>query len=358
MNKTIKKARKKKNKTLKKNYKTIKISSNFESGNIKFIKQNLNTIHLEIKNEPYPKKTKKKFQNWFYFKVCNIKNKNTIFKINNINNYDNDWKGFNVCFSYDNKTWKRYTTKLKKKTLTWQIKPEKNIIWFAYYPPYTFSKTKKLFKKSKIIGKTKDNNPVIMKRFGRGAKKVWLISGQHSGETINSWMLEGFYKRMMERKKELFKKYTFYIIPNANPDGNKRGYWYVTSKGINLNRDWNKFSAPETKAIKKQIDKIGYYLVLDLHGDEGTKNHFLVELTNKHPVFDIFNKKLNQKNKHFQLDNYYKGSYMKEVNDTLDEYTMGITVEGAMKHGLFNHKTIQDEPLKIGKDIADIFVEI
>ena len=197
-----------------------------------------------------------------------------------------------------------------------------------------------------------------MKKCGYGPKKVWLISGQHSGETINSWMLEGFYKRMLERKNKLYKKYTFYIIPNANPDGNKRGHWYVTSKGINLNRDWDKFKSPETRAIKKQIDKIGYYLVLDLHGDEGTKNHFLVELTNKHPIFDIFNKKLNEKNKHFQLENYYKGSYMKEVNDTLDEYTMGITVEGAMKHKLFNHKTIQDESIKIGKDIADILEEI
>ena len=49
---------------------------------------------------------------------------------------------------------------------------------------------------------------------------------------------------------------------------------------------------------------------------------------------------------------------MKEVNDTLDEYTMGITVEGAMKHPLYNHKTIQDEPLKIGKDLADVFTEL
>ena len=30
---------------------------------------------------------------------------------------------------------------------------------------------------------------------------------------------------------------------------------------------------------------------------------------------------------------------MKQVKHTLDEYTMGITVECATKHGLFNHKT-------------------
>ena len=33
-----------------------------------------------------------------------------------------------------------------------------------------------------------------MKKLGNGSKRIWLISGQHSGETINSWILEGFVK--------------------------------------------------------------------------------------------------------------------------------------------------------------------
>ena len=73
-----------------------------------------------------------------------------------------------------------------------------------------------------------------MKTFGNGPKNIWLISGQHPGETISSWILEGFYKRMKKKRETLYKKYTFYIIPNANPDGNELGYWYVNSKGINL----------------------------------------------------------------------------------------------------------------------------
>jgi len=349
---------KNKNKTKKNYIKKIIIDSNFESGNIKLISKKNNTINLEIENEPYPKNTKKKYQNWFYFKVSNITNKKLKFIIHNIRNFDNDWKGFNVCYSYDNNIWKRKKTKLNNNNLSWNFLSKRKVVYFAYYPPYPFSKSKSLFKGSKIIGRTKDKNPILMKTFGNGHRKIWLISGQHPGETINSWMLEGFYKRMMERKNKLFKKYTFYIIPNANPDGNQRGHWYVTSKGINMNRDWDKFKSPEVKAIKKQIDNIGYFLVFDLHGDEGSKNHFLVELKNKHPLFDKINKKLYKKNKHFQLENYYKGAYMKEVNDTLDEYTMGITVEGAMKHPIFNHKTIQDEALYIGKNIADTLMEI
>ena len=211
----------------------------------------------------------------------------------------------------------------------------------------------------KTIGYTKDKRPILMKKIGNGPKRVWFISGQHSGETINSWILEGFVKRLLERKSTLKKKYTFFIIPNANPDGNVRGHWYVTSKGINLNRDWLNTKSPEVKAIKKQMDKYGYDLVFDLHGDEGCKNHFLANSYGcKHPLHDIINKKLNKKNKHFQLKNYYSDAYMKGAKDTLDDYTRGITMEGCMKHSLYNHKTIQDEPLKIGKDLLDTLAEL
>ena len=163
----------------------------------------------------------------------------------------------------------------------------------------------------------------------------------------------------MERKSTLKKKYTFFIIPNANPDGNVRGHWYVTSKGINLNRDWLDTKSPEVKAIKKQMDKYGYDIVFDIHGDEGCKKHFILHSRGcKPPYFDSINKKLNQKNKHFQLKNYYDDAYMEGAKDTLDDYTRGITIEGCMKHPIYKHKTIQEEPLKIGKDLLDILSEL
>ena len=363
MTKTKRKTKIRKNKT-KKN-KPVEISSDFESGNIihkssKYDKHLNSIINLEIREEPYPKRTRRKYKNWFYFKATNLKGK-TKFNIANIRNYFNDWKGYTVCYSYNNKTWKRLKTRvnIEKKRLVWEINPKKSTMWFAFYPPYPFSKSKKLLPNMKTIGYTKDKRPILMKKIGTGPKRVWLISGQHSGETINSWILEGFVKRLLERKATLSKKYTFFIVPNANPDGNVRGHWYVTSKGINLNRDWLHTKSPEVKAIKKQMDKYGYYIVFDIHGDEGCTKHFILHsLGCKPPYFDGINKKLNQKNKHFQLKNYYDDAYMKGAKDTLDDYTRGITIEGCMKHPIYNHKTIQDEPLKIGKDLLDTLAEL
>ena len=115
--------KKKSNKKTKKNFskssqnkktKKIKILRNFEGSNIgilsKKVKNSKIKINLKIKNDPYKKQVKRKFQNWFYFKVSNIKNKSVQYEIHNVNNYDDDWKGFNVCYSYDNVHWNRTKT--------------------------------------------------------------------------------------------------------------------------------------------------------------------------------------------------------------------------------------------------------
>ena len=112
MPKTKRYNKKKKNKTVKK--KPLHISSNFESGNIIHKKTTDNIVDLEIREEPYPYSTKRKYKNWFYFKASNLSGK-TQFNIGKIRNYFNDWKGFTVCYSYDNKNWKRFKTKVNIK---------------------------------------------------------------------------------------------------------------------------------------------------------------------------------------------------------------------------------------------------
>jgi len=63
MTKTKKISKKRKNKTIKNINRDINISSNFESGNIIYKKKENNIVNLEIKEEPYPKSTKRKYKN-------------------------------------------------------------------------------------------------------------------------------------------------------------------------------------------------------------------------------------------------------------------------------------------------------
>lgn len=362
---TTKKVRKIKNKTLK--IKKSNISSNFDSGNINLVKKKDNKYFLEIKDDPYKKNTNKKYQYWFYFKVTNAKNKNNQYIIQNIRTYFNDWCSFNVCYSYDNKTWKRCETFINDR-ITWNKKSKKNTIWFAYYVPYPLSRKIKIMNKLKkhknveykLLGKTKLNNDIDMISIGEGKKIVWIVARQHPGESIGSWIMEGLLRKLLTNIKEMKEKFTFKIVMMANPDGVYLGRWYLTKDGSNMNTSWFKNSkVKESKLIMNEMDKDKIYMVLDLHGDEGSPNHFLTK-GKKTKVYNRFNELLNKYNSNFQLEDYYdlenpNSSY----RPTLDRYVHnGITLEGALKHKLDKKISLEKEPLKIGSDIFKTFKQL
>jgi hypothetical protein len=341
------------------------ISTNFESGNINHIKNVQRKkdvlVVLEIENEPYPKNTKKKYQNWFYFKSNDVQRKAMTYTIQNINVFGNDWEGFNVCYSYDNKNWKRIKTSFSKKnkTLTWKHRSTKKNVYFAYYPPYTTVMNNTLINKYKNRKGVKHivlNKNIDTLLLGTGPLHIYIVARQHPGETIGSWMAEGFLKAYFSSKqrKVIEKTFTIYIIPMANPTGVKSGHWYTNKKGQNLNRSWRHNKTPETTAIKKLMNFGSEgILYLDLHGDEGASKHFITTcIEKKNTVRESFNKIMGKFCPNFQLKDYYKRKGHK-VYGTMDcfDKKKTLTIEGAMKHPLYEHKTLQDEGIKIGEAI-------
>ena len=341
------------------------ISTNFESGNINHIKNVQRKkdvlVVLEIENEPYPKNTKRKYQNWFYFKSNDVQRKSMTYTIQNINVFGNDWKGFNVCYSYDNKNWKRIKTSFSKKnkTLTWKHRSTKKNVYFAYYPPYTtVMKQKMMMKyknkkgvKAKTLGKSKVDALIL----GNGPLKIFIVARQHPGESIGSWMIEGFLKEYFSdvQRKVVQDIFTFYIIPMANPDGVKLGHWYTNKKGQNLNRSWRHNKTSETNAIKKLMTEKKALLYLDLHGDEGASKHFITScIESKNKVRKPFNDTMAKFCPNFQKEDYYK-RHTHKVYGTMDcfDKERTLTIEGAMKHSLYKHKTIQNEGIEMGKAI-------
>ena len=283
------------------------------------------------------------------------------YTIQNINVFGNDWKGFNVCYSYDNKNWKRIKTSFlkKNKTLTWKHRSTKKNVYFAYYPPYTtVMKQKMMMKyknkkgaKAKTLGKSKVDALIL----GNGPLKIFIVARQHPGESIGSWMIEGFLKEYFSdvQRKVVEDVFTFYIIPMANPDGVKLGHWYTNKKGQNLNRSWRHNKTSETNAIKKLMTEKKALLYLDLHGDEGASKHFITScIESKNKVRKPFNNTMAKFCPNFQKEDYYK-RHAHKVYGTMDcfDKERTLTIEGAMKHSLYKHKTIQDEGIKIGKAI-------
>ena len=78
--------------------------------------------------------------------------------------------------------------------------------------------------------------------------------------------------------RDLRARCRFHIVPNANPDGSRRGHLRTNAAGINLNREWampSRERSPEVLAIREAMDANGVDFAIDVHGDEEIRAVFL-----------------------------------------------------------------------------------
>jgi murein tripeptide amidase MpaA len=128
-----------------------------------------------------------------------------------------------------------------------------------------------------------DGRPIHRITLGSGAKTVWAVGRQHSGETMASWWMEGALDRLLDPgdpvSAELLQIATVHLVPIVNIDGAARGNLRGNAAGIDLNRQWHApdaTKAPEVEAVLKAMDATGCDLSLDVHGDE-TLPHVFVD---------------------------------------------------------------------------------
>lgn len=272
----------------------VSVTSNFDSGNIEVIAVKGNEVDLKIRKEPFTEGTdKKSHSQWFYFKAANVRGAECTFRIVNAGecSYAPGFNGYKACVSYDRENWFRTTTEYSDKDgiLTIKITPKKDVIWCAYFAPYSYEKHQKLIAKAasasgaqvKSIGKTLDGRDIDLITVGTGKLRAWIQARQHPGETQAEFWVEGFLNRLLDSNDALAKQLrslcTFYVIPNANPDGSIRGHLRTNAAGANLNREWAPIKghdaptlkrSPEVYWILKEMDKVGVDFLLDVHGDE------------------------------------------------------------------------------------------
>lgn len=377
--------RKRKHKSHNKTRKTRKISHKsyishkFDSGSIHInsIKNGEKKSYFDLSLQKEIIKEGNKSQYWFYFKVTNVKNKTCKFKLSTHIDCNNGFKNFGVATSYNDNTWFRTKTTSKNtkttkcgtigslrkskptKHITWTIKPKHNTIWFAYYVPYPVQRVNKLIKhlarkpfiKHSIIGRSYEKRAIHMLTIGDGCKNIWIIGRQHPGESIGSWIVEGFLKQFFSPIPNLKIR----IILCSNPDGVYLGNWYSNKNGDNINLDWKHNKTKETKIINTLLNKQYNDLILDVHGDEESKNHFITHCPTKNiKLYRKMNRLFNIKNKHFQYSDPYKKLNYSPDGKTLDSLDNALTLEGCMKHSIFKYKTLQDESLNVGKTIYDV----
>ena len=268
------------------------ISQNFDGGNIEIVSaESASDIRLNIRHDK-----DSEFYQWFYFRLSGARGVACTLKILNAAGaaYPKGLDDYRVAYSYDRQQWHRWPTALVDSELTIEITPEQDSLYFAYFTPYSMERHADLIARSlqsprcslEVLGQSLDGQDIdLLKISGGGSqptKQCWLIARQHPGETMAQWWMEGALEWLLDAENEqsraLLERCTFYIVPNMNPDGSRRGHLRTNAAGRNLNREWADpalDSAPEVYVVREAMAREGVDFFLDVHGDESLPYCFI-----------------------------------------------------------------------------------
>src|SRR5690606_38357356 len=150
-------------------------------------------------------------------------------------------------------------------TLTIRYTPQSDLCWFAYFAPYSLERHNDLVAEAaacdgvdyRCLGYSVDGRPIDCLEMGEGTTQVWLYARQHPGESMAEWWMEGALEALTDAAdpvgRALRRLCRLHIVPNANPDGSRRGHLRTNAIGVNLNREWDNPSpkrSPEVLAIR------------------------------------------------------------------------------------------------------------
>ncbi|OHC99930.1 MAG: hypothetical protein A2095_04485 [Sphingomonadales bacterium GWF1_63_6] len=270
---------------------TISISSGFDSGNIRILSITDTPggarAELEIVTDH-----QSDFYQWFHFRVAGAAGQEVELAIVNCGGsaYPDGWVDYKARVSEDREIWTQADTSYADGTLTIRLASDANVVWVAYFAPYSMERHHDLIAFAacqpgvahRELGLTLDGQPVDLLTIGDGPKQVWLYARQHPGESMAQWWMEGALERLTDEEdavaRLLRQQATIHLVPNMNPDGSRRGHLRTNAVGVNLNREWHDPSmerSPEVLLVRNAMDATGVDFAMDVHGDEAIPAVFI-----------------------------------------------------------------------------------
>ncbi len=269
----------------------IQIDASFDSGNIEVLSISGASARLAIRKD-----RESDFNQWFHFRVAGAAGRELQLRITGLGGsaYPDGWPGYRAAVSEDRSYWGRADSSFDKAadngTLTIRYTPEADLAWFAYFAPYSMERHYDLVADAaagegvthRTLGRSLEGQPIDCLELGEGEVQVWLYARQHPGETMAEWWIEGALGCLTDPADPLARvlreKCRFHVVPNANPDGSRRGHLRTNYAGVNLNREWNNPTlerSPEVLAIRNAMDASGVNVAMDIHGDEAIPAVFI-----------------------------------------------------------------------------------
>ncbi|MEP0004808.1 MAG: M14 family metallopeptidase [Balneola sp.] len=242
------------------------VSNNFESARLSdFYAINDSTFEVFIEPENAPINNSP----WYAFKIWSDSTRSAVIRLN----YNNARHRYVPKISTDDST---YTVDMNKavydsalKTLDFQVNLSKEPITVSAQP---ISNTKSfddwLMKMSQHsyasiseIGVSKLGNPIkelTINETDPNSKAGVLIimSRQHPPEVSGYYAARYFIEELIsdsELSKQFRSEFIVRSFPLINVDGVINGHWRHSAAGIDLNRDWENFNQPETRAVKDAL---------------------------------------------------------------------------------------------------------
>lgn len=323
----------------------MEICTDFDGANIECLScTDANDIRLRIRKDAHSD-----FLQWFYFRLIGAKGQSCRLVIENADqaSYGDGYVNYQTVVSngetsVDDDHWMRTTTEFNGKELIITHTPQSDSTYFSYFAPYSWQRHRQLVDKSLLsplvrhhkLGNTLDGRVLDMLQVGeasRNKKTAWLIARQHPGETMAEWWMEGFVNRLLDNNdpgaRQALSAYTFYIVPNMNPDGSVRGHLRTNAAGKNLNRAWlepSQEETPEVFNVRNKMQETGVDFCFDVHGDEALPYNFIAGAQGipswngkKQQQLDEFQNYLAKINTDFQTEKGYPLSPPGKANLTL-----------------------------------------
>ena len=270
----------------------MKISSNFDSGNIEVVDaSDPADVRLRIRKD-----TAADFFQWFHFRASGVRGVDCRFSILNAGeaSYRKGWENYRACASYDRAHWFRVPTAYEEGVLSFRLSPQHDSVYFAYFAPYSRERHRDFIARCQVapgvalevLGETVNGDDldllVISDPDGSARRACWVIGRQHPGETMAEWWMEGFVDRLLDRDDDVARAVlegaTLYVVPNMNPDGSVLGNLRTNAAGANLNREWagpTLERSPEVYHVRRRMTETGVDFALDVHGDESLPYVFI-----------------------------------------------------------------------------------
>ncbi len=120
-----------------------------------------------------------------------------------------------------------------------------------------------------ILGKSVLNKPVKLVKFGDGDSKVLAWSQMHGNEGTTTKAVFDLLNTFNLKANDpivsaIVEQCTFYVIPILNPDG-AEAYTRVNANNIDLNRDMQNLSQPESRILMDLYKRVQPDYCLNLH---------------------------------------------------------------------------------------------